>query len=89
MEKIMDETFENMKMYAERMGMDLVEVKPGNQKIYASGPGTDYYTEIMNDKKYLLDIMYEITRAESPKDMYDLAVDALKKYGKEPAELNY
>ncbi len=36
----------------------------------------------------LLLVLYRITAAEDPKEMYDLAVDTLKEYGVEPAPLN-
>jgi hypothetical protein len=45
------------------------------------------FNNLIKDKAYLLDVMYEITRSQSPMDMYDLAVSALKQYGKEPAPL--
>lgn len=82
MEEIMGE---NMKSYAKKIGLDLVEVKPIEEKLYIN----DKLTLLTgHDVLYLLDVMYEITKAESPMDMYDLAVSALKKYGKEPAKLN-
>lgn len=36
----------------------------------------------------LLLALYRITAAESPEDMYDIAVETLKKYGIDPASIN-
>ena len=40
------------------------------------------------EKKEMLKAFYEITAAESPKDMYYIAVDMLRKYDMEPAPHN-
>lgn len=40
------------------------------------------------EKQYLLDQMYEITRAESPGDMYDIAKESLEKFKLKEAPQN-
>ena len=47
------------------------------------------FDNLLTDKEVLLKVLYDITKAESPEDMYFLAVDGLKKFGKEPAPDNY
>lgn len=48
----------------------------------------DEIEQLKKDKEDLLNSLYEITKAESPGDMYDLAVKALHKYDKKEAPTN-
>jgi len=45
--------------------------------------------QLTKDKEYLLKVLYSITEAESPGDMFDTAKDALKKFNMSEAPLNY
>lgn len=44
--------------------------------------------ELQEKVDELFKALYDITAAESPKDMYYIAVDTLAKYDKEPAPHN-
>jgi len=39
------------------------------------------------EKKELLDAFYNITAAESPREMYEIAIDVLDKYNIDPAPM--